>query len=143
MNENMSTEITAAVARFVTKMPVVKMTESRFIRYVDRLETVCKDNKQSIHLEDAIFIYAEEYVTDEKKLVRGCEQLAWDVREAVNRYSMEDGHRFCRVCRQRLPIALFRVRSSGSLETACVDCEREERRAYQAGRMRKRTCALV
>jgi len=138
-----SVEINDAVARFVTSVTLRDVTDIEFSRYEESVIKVCKENADSPHLEHEIKRAALKYVASLLELNNRAKILARDVHEIAERYSTDDGLKQCRICGKRLPIDLFRQRPGGSYETACWDCEREEKRQYQAGRQRKRACALV
>lgn len=138
-----SVEINEAVARFVTSVTIRDLSDYEFGRYEESIIRVCKNNAESQHLEHEIKRAAMKYAASFLELNQRAKILARDVYEIADRYSTDDGLKQCRICGKRLPIALFRQRASGSYETACWDCEREEKRQYQAGRQRKRACALV
>jgi len=138
-----SVEINDAVARFVTSVTLRDVTDIEFSRYEESVIKVCKENADSPHLEHEIKRAALKYVASLLELNNRAKILASDVHEIAERYSTDDGLKQCRICGKRLPIDLFRQRPGGSYETACWDCEREEKRQYQAGRQRKRACALV
>ena len=138
-----SVEINDAVARFVTSVTLRDVTDIEFSRYEESIIRVCKNNAESQHLEHEIKRAALKYVVSFLELNQRAKILARDVYEITERYSTDDGLKQCRICGKRLPIALFRQRAGGSYETACWDCEREEKRQYQAGRPRKRACYTV
>ena len=136
-------EINEAVARFVTSVTLRDVTDIEFSRYEESIIKVCKENADNRHLEHEIKRAAIKYVASLLELNNRAKILARDVHEIAERYSTDDGLKQCRICGKRLPIVLYRQRAGGSYETACIDCDREEKRQYQAGRQRKRACALV
>lgn len=138
-----SVEINEAVARFVTSVTIRDVTDIEFSRYEESVIKACKENADNPHLEHEIKRAALKYVASFLELNERAKILARDVYEIADRYSTDDGLKQCRICGKRLPIDLFRQRAGGSYETACWDCEREEKRQYQAGRPRKRACYTV
>ena len=136
-------EINEAVARFVTSVTLRDVTDIEFSRYEESVIKVCKENADSQHLEHEIKRAALKYVASLLELNNRAKILARDVHEIADRYSPDDGLKQCRIYGKRIPIALIRQRAGGSYETACIDCDRDEKRQYQAGRPRKRACALV
>lgn len=135
-------EMQRAVARFTTAVPIRDtMTDYQFTKYETAILGLCKKHKDSVHLETLVKRLAVKYATDFTELNEQARILARDVYEIADRYSFADGKKYCRICKKRLPLALFRQRINGSYETACWDCEREEKRLYQQGRERKRACA--
>jgi hypothetical protein len=138
-----SVEINEAVARFVTSVTIRDISDLEFGRYEESIIRACRKNLSGSQLEHEIKRAAMKYVASFLELNERAKILARDVYEIADRYSTDDGLKQCRICGKRLPIALFRQRASGSYETACWDCEREEKRQYQAGRPRIRACYTV
>ncbi len=135
-------EMQRAVARFTTSVPIRDtLTDYQFTQYESAILGLCKKHKNSVHLEALVKRLADKYAVDFAKLDEQARILARDVYEIADRYNSADGKRYCRICKKRLPLALFRQRINGSYETACWDCEREEKRLYQQGRERKRARA--
>lgn len=137
-------EMQRAVARFTTAVPIRDtLTDYQFTQYETAIFRLCKKHKDSVHLETLVKRLAVKYAIDFAELNEQARILARDVYEISDRYSSADGRKYCRICKKRLPITLSRQRKNGSHETACWDCEREEKRLYQQGRERKRACAEV
>lgn len=135
-------EMQRAVARFTTAVPIRDtLTDYQFTQYETAIFGLCKKHKDSVHLEALVKRLVVKYAIDFAELNEQARILARDVYEIADRYNADDGKKYCRICKKRLPIALFRQRKNGSHETACWDCEREEKRLYQQGRERKRACA--
>lgn len=135
-------DIQRAVARFTTAVPIRDtLTDCQFTQYETAILGLCKKHKDSVHLETLVKRLAVKYAVDFAELNEQARILARDIYEIADRYSSADGRKYCRICKRRLPITLFRQRKNGSHETACWDCEREEKRLYQQGRERKRACA--
>jgi len=135
-------EMQRAVARFTTAVPILDtLTDYQFAQYESAILGLCKKHKDSVHLEALVKRLAVKYAVDSAELNEQARILAQDIYEIADRYNSADGKRYCRICKKRLPLALFRQRKNGSYGTACWDCEREEKRLYQQGRERKRACA--
>ena len=135
-------EMQRAVARFTTAVPILDtLTDYQFEQYESAILGLCKKHKDSVHLETLVKRLAVKYAVDFAELNEQARILAQDIYEIADRYNSADGKRYCRICKKRLPLALFRQRKNGSYGTACWDCEREEKRLYQQGRERKRACA--
>ncbi len=135
-------EMQRAVARFTTAVPIRDtLTDYQFTQYETAILGLCKKHKDSGHLETYVKRLAVKYAIDFAELNEQARILARDIYEIADRYSSADGRKYCRICKKRLPITLFRQRKNGSYETACWDCEREEKRLYQQGRERKRARA--
>lgn len=125
-----------AVAQFVTTVDIKDLTDSEFSYYEGSILAVCRKNKRSVHLAHEIRKKAEYCAINAEQLEKESERLAQRVHESAEN---EEGElRLCRICQTWQPLENFRRRKSGSYETACWPCEREEKRLYQAGRKRSR-----
>ena len=136
-------EITELVAQFVTTVDIRDIDDRDFSRYEGGLIHICRKNQSNGLLADMIKEYASTYAVNRDQLVRESKRLADAIRARYEKMAINDGLKLCLICGEWKPVEEFRRRKTGSIETACWPCEREEKRQYQAGRPRKRTCALV
>lgn len=132
-------EITELVAQFVTTVDIRDIDDCEFSRYEGGLIHICRKNQSNGLLADMIKEYAAAYAVSRAQLVRESKRLAEAVRARYEKMSINDGLKLCRICGEWKPVEAFRRRKTGSIETACWPCEREEKRLYQQGRQRKRT----
>ena len=132
-------EITDLVAQFVTTVDIRDIDDCEFSRYEGGLIHICRKNQSNVLLADMIKEYASTYSVNRDQLVRESKRLADAVRARYEKMSTKGGLKLCRICCEWKPVEAFRRRKTGSIETACWPCEREEKRLYQQGRQRKRT----
>lgn len=132
-------EITDLVAQFVTTVDIRDIDDRDFSRYEGGLIRICRKNQSNGLLADMIKEYAAAYAVNRDQLVRESKRLADAVRARYEKMAINDGLKLCRICGEWKPVEEFRRRKTGSIETACWPCEREEKRLYQQGRQRKRT----
>ena len=132
-------EISELVAQFVTTVDIRDIDDRDFSRYEGGLIRICRKNQSNGLLADMIKEYAAKYAVNRDQLVRESKRLADAVRARYDKMSIKGGFKLCRICGDWKPVEAFRKRKTGSIETACWPCEREEKRIYQQGRARKRT----
>ena len=133
-------EITELVAQFVTTVDIRDIDDRDFSRYEGGLIHICRKNQSNNGLlEGMIKEYASTYAVNRDQLVRESKRLADAVLARYEKMQINGGLKLCRICGEWKPVEAFRKRKTGSIETACWPCEREEKRLYQQGRQRKRT----